>query len=294
MIPGERPDFLAVGHICYDLVSNSKVMGGAAAYATGTAKVLGCRAAALTSSAADDDWLDVLPGIMIERVVASQTTLFENIYLPEGRVQTIHAVASRLGPEDLPDHWSRSPIVHLAPIANEVDPRLIEQFSNCLVGVSPQGWMREWDESGRVRAVRWAHAPTILPLAAATFLSNEDLVAAADLDYYLQYATLLVMTAGADGCTVYWGDDIRHFPAPAVEPLESTGAGDIFAAAYLVRLQQTGGDPWEAAQFANAVASRSVTQAGFAAKMSAIERMIDQERARRQSDPAIKQDPDRT
>ncbi len=274
MIAGERPDYLAVGHICYDLVSNSKVMGGAAAYATATADVLGCRAAALTSSAARDEWSDQLPHVAVERLVAPRTTLFENVYEPGGRVQTVHAVAGWLAAESLPEAWSRSSIVHLAPIANEVDASMITRFSNGLVGVSPQGWMRRWDEAGRVYAVPWEEAAVTLPLAAVTFLSREDLVTPADLDQYCQYANLLVLTDGAAGCTVYWQNDVRQFPAPATVPLESTGAGDIFAAAFLVRLRQTDGDPWAAAEFANAIAARSVTQQGFAAKMAAIERLV--------------------
>ncbi len=274
MIAGERPDYLAVGHICYDLVSNSKVMGGAAAYATATASVLGCRTAALTSSAARDDWGELLPHVAVERIVAPQTTLFENVYEPGGRVQTIHAVAGWLTADSLSEAWSRATIVHLAPIANEVDAGMVTRFSNGLVGVSPQGWMRRWDEAGRVYAVPWKDAAATLPLAAVTFLSREDLAAPGDLDDYCHYANLLVLTDGAAGCTVYWHNDVRQFPAPAIVPLESTGAGDIFAAAFLVRLRQTDGDPWAAAEFANAIAARSVTQQGFAAKMAAIERLV--------------------
>lgn len=285
MIAGERPDYLAVGHICYDLVSNSKVMGGAAAYATATASVLGCRAAALTSSAARDDWGSYLPHVRIERIVAPQTTLFENVYEPGGRVQTVHAVAGPLGATALPDGWSRAPIVHLAPIANEVDATMATLFSNGLLGISPQGWMRRWDESGRVYAVPWADATSILPLAAATFLSVEDLSSPSDLDTYCEAANLLVLTEGAAGCTVYWQDQVRQFAAPDTVPLESTGAGDIFAAAFLVRLWQTDGDPWAAAEFANTIAARSVSQQGFAAKMAAIESLVlaDLERANREA-----------
>lgn len=274
MIAGERPEYLAVGHICYDLVRNSKVMGGAAAYATATASVLGCRAAALTSSAVTDDWQDELPHVAIERIDAPQTTLFENTYVPGGRVQTIHAVAGWLGAEALPADWARAPIVHLAPIANEVDAGMVNRFSNGLVGVSPQGWMRRWDEAGRVYPVPWDDAPAVLPLAAATFLSAEDLATPADLDQYCHDAPLLVLTEGAEGCTVFWQDQVRRFTPPTIVPLELTGAGDVFAAAFLVRLRQTDGDPWAAAQFANAIAARSVTRRGFAAKMAAIKQQM--------------------
>jgi len=45
--------------------------------------------------------------------------------------------------------------------------------------------------------------------------------------------------------------------------VDATGAGDIFAAAFFVRLQR-GADPWTAACFANCVAAQSVIRAGLA------------------------------
>jgi sugar/nucleoside kinase (ribokinase family) len=44
--------------------------------------------------------------------------------------------------------------------------------------------------------------------------------------------------------------------------VDSTGAGDIFAAALFARLYATR-DPWEAARFATQLAARSVTRIGL-------------------------------
>jgi len=44
--------------------------------------------------------------------------------------------------------------------------------------------------------------------------------------------------------------------------VDATGAGDIFAAAFFVRLLATR-DPWEATRFATLVASGSVTRIGL-------------------------------
>jgi sugar/nucleoside kinase (ribokinase family) len=43
--------------------------------------------------------------------------------------------------------------------------------------------------------------------------------------------------------------------------VDPTGAGDVFAAAFFVRLTQTG-DPWKAARFANRLATASITLEG--------------------------------
>ena len=92
----EHFDYLAVGHICHDLSPEGPVIGGSAAYGAGVAQILGCRTAVITSSAPEDDWQAALPGIIIHRIPSPKTTLFENVYTPAGRVQTIHAVAGRI------------------------------------------------------------------------------------------------------------------------------------------------------------------------------------------------------
>ena len=51
-----------------------------------------------------------------------------------------------------------APIIHLAPIAQELDAGLAKQFPTSLVGVTPQGWMRGWDENGKVFATDRARA----------------------------------------------------------------------------------------------------------------------------------------
>jgi sugar/nucleoside kinase (ribokinase family) len=130
--------------------------------------------------------------------------------------------------------------------------------------------MRAWDGDGRVQACTWENAEKVLPLVAAVILSEEDLPHSDMLAQFLRWSRLLVLTHGANGCTVYCGDDIRHFPAPKVTEIEPTGAGDVFAAAFLVRLHQTGGNPWEAARFANEIAAQSVTQIGLEAKIEQV------------------------
>jgi len=69
---------------------------------------------------------------------------------------------------------------------------------------------------------------------------------------------------------VYHQGQVRHFPTRPAHEVDPTGAGDVFAAAFLIRLRETaqsptGEDPWEAARFANVVASFSVEGPGVSA-----------------------------
>ena len=72
---------------------------------------------------------------------------------------------------------------------------------------------------------------------------------------------ILVITEGAAGARVFWNGDVRRFRPPTVSEVDSTGAGDIFAAAFFSRMYSTR-DPWEAARFANQIAAISVTRSG--------------------------------
>ena len=266
-------DYLAIGHVSRDLTPAGPVAGGTVTYASRTAQAMGCRTAVLTSASGDFDLDLTFPGIDVKRVPAAETTTFENVYSPTGRHQTIHAVAQLLRSEDVPPNWQRAHIVHMGPIANEIDPAMVDLFSNSLIGLTPQGWFRRWDEDGHVYAGDWPAAKTVFSLAGAVILSKEDLADLQMLDRIREWSPLVVLTQRAGGCTVYCQDEVRQIPAPSVAEADPTGAGDIFAASFLVRLRQTNGNPWEAAAFANRIAAQSVTHEDLASKIEAIKNL---------------------
>ncbi|MDX1615240.1 MAG: PfkB family carbohydrate kinase [Candidatus Promineifilaceae bacterium] len=270
-IPQGDIDYLLVGHITRDLVSGGYRPGGTVTYASHISTALGCRTAVITSCAAEYEPRAYLPEVALKRIASPETTTFENRYTDDGRLQWIRGVAAPLTPEDVPKGWQRAAIVHLGPVANEIDPEMVSLFSNSMVGLTPQGWYRQWDAGGRIQPGNWDAAQQTLPLAAAVILSLEDLPDSAALDEVRAHARLVVLTEGAAGCTVFFDQQSRHLPAPSVNEVDPTGAGDIFAAAFLVRLKQTRGNPWEAADYANTVAAASVTQATIDEKVNAIQ-----------------------
>lgn len=262
-------EYLVIGHISHDLTPEGPVAGGTVSFSGRTAQALGCRTAVLTSAGSDFDFASALPGIDVLSVAAEHTTTFENVYTAAGRIQTIYGLAAPLTAQHVPAAWRQTPIVHLAPLANEVDPQIIHLFEERIVGLTPQGWLRRWDENGRVSACEWPAAADILPQATAVILSEEDLPDEATLAQYIQWARLLVLTQGPRGCTVFCEGQSRQIPVTPVTEINPTGAGDIFAAAFLIRLYENGRDPWEAARFANQVAAQSVTQFALADKILA-------------------------
>jgi 1D-myo-inositol 3-kinase len=261
-------DYLVIGHVTQDRVTvgahgraPSLVLGGTATYAALTARNLGRRVGVLTSAAFEPGLVDVLYGAQVARLPAEETTRFVNTYHKGAREQRIETRAEPLRAEQLLPEWRAAPIVHLAPIAAELDPDLLEAFPDALLGVTPQGWMRAWDESGLIHTEPWAQAEAVLARADAVIFSEQDVPDPGLIDRYAGLARAsgtLIVTRGARGASVYCGGEWRHFaaftPRRQVDP---TGAGDVFAAAYLVHLKQTG-DPYASAEVANCVASFAV------------------------------------
>ena len=255
-------DYLAIGHIARDLTPEGVRLGGTATYAALTARALGLRAGLLTATAADTD-LSPLNGVGIHRQPSPFSTTFENHYGPQGRTQFLRARAATLNDFDIPPDWQAASIVHLAPIAREVPPHMPARFPGAFIGLTPQGWLRQWDDHGRVSPAPWEDADSLLAAASAVVISIEDVAGDWELaEGWAARAAVLAVTAGERGATVFARGSRRHIPAPVERVVDATGAGDIFAAAFFVRLWQTA-DPWDAARFAVALASDSVTRVGI-------------------------------
>lgn len=262
LAPLEPIDYLVIGHITRDLTPNGPRAGGTASYAALTAKALGLRVGIVTSWGADVPQT-ALRHIPIVNYAADHSSTFENIYTAKGRIQIIHHLAAPLDYHLIPEPWRSAGIVHLGPVAREVEPGLVRRFPNALVGLTPQGWLRNWDDKGHISPAEWPEASFMLQNASVAVLSIEDLAGDENrIEEFASASRILVVTEGSAGARVYWNGDVRRVRAPVVTEVEATGAGDIFAAAYFMRLNATR-DPWEAARFANQIAAISVTRTGL-------------------------------
>lgn len=271
------PQFLVVGHVVQDLIpgpaapgegigSEGWRLGGAASYASIMARNLGLRTAVLTAAAPDLDVAALLPGIECHVVPSERTTQILNVYRDGRRRQTVPRRAGTLRPEHLPDDWRRSDIVLLGPVAGEVDDALASVFPDSLLAVGAQGWLREIGDDRHVRPLRpWQwDAPAVLRPAQALFLSNEDVApqdAPAALAEWSGYVDILAFTLGSEGADICYRREWRHIEAFPAREVDLTGAGDVFAAAFLVRYRESG-DPWASARFAAAAAAISIEAAG--------------------------------
>jgi len=273
-----RPDFLVIGHVVQDLIVGDGEgapgragwrLGGTASYAALLAARLGLRAAVLTAASPDLPLADALPGVEAVRAAGDRTTQIRNLYEGRRRRQYIPQRAASITPSAHPDEWRSVPVVLLGPVAGEVDGALAGCFPSSLVGLSAQGWLRRIGAAasgGPVTPVapgRWRAGP-LLRNARALFVSDEDLAPAQAPAALARWSGLVETVAfthserGADVCHRGEWRRIDAFPARSVDP---TGAGDVFAAAFLIRLHDAD-DAWQAARFAACAASFAVEGEG--------------------------------
>lgn len=257
-------DYLIIGHVAKDIIPNGAILGGTCCYAGMTARNLGQRTAAVTSSGPDIPSMATLTRIEVENVSHRQSTTFENIYQDNVRHQKWLASADPLSLDHVPPAWRSAPIVHLAPLAQEMSPAMCGDFPGSLLCVTIQGWLRGRDEHCNViygphpELERWLASIDVLVLSLEDVFGDRAL-----LTHLLTTAKLGVETLGPAGCKVNHDGQVIHIPVRPEIEVDPTGAGDIFAAAFFIRYIATG-DYAKAAQFANACASLSVRKRGVA------------------------------
>jgi sugar/nucleoside kinase (ribokinase family) len=258
----EPIDYLLIGHLTQDITTSGIKLGGTAAYGALTARALGLKVGIVTSTSRDID-LTLLNGITIHNIPAERSTTFENITTSSGRVQHVYHTACSLTADMVPEQWTQTSILHIGPVAQEVSVDIIDRFPDSYVGITPQGWMREWDTEGRISQTPWINANKVLARASAAVISIEDVQGDESIIAELfEQIPILVVTEADLGARLYWNGDYRHFSPPAETQIDATGAGDIFATAFFIRMQESH-DPWESARFATQIASRSITRYGL-------------------------------
>jgi sugar/nucleoside kinase (ribokinase family) len=256
------PDYLVIGHIVKDIVSDGWEPGGSVYYAAAQASRLGLKVAAVTSCGPDIDPAALLPGVDWHVASSDVTTTFENRYEAGGRRQRLLQGAPPLQLDDVPQDWRAAPVVFLAPVFHDVDPALPAQLAGkgSLLGLGAQGWLRRRDGE-YVLPGRFEAQPSWLA-GDAVFVSEEDLDEPESVSLWQERVRTVVLTRADRGCSVWGADGRRDLPAVATQEIDPTGAGDVFAAAFLVRLRETGSTE-AAAHFAAAAAALAVREPGI-------------------------------
>jgi 1D-myo-inositol 3-kinase len=259
------PDFVAIGHVTLDRFGDAARPGGSALYAAVTAHRLGLSVGLLTSHA-DDFPLEVIPPkIEVVSIPAEETTLFEHRQEPSGRMSHVRSVAGPLTADDVPDDWRDASLCLLAPVADEVDPLIATRFTDGAVGAAAQGWVRQVKPDGLVVPRAWSSPERLLQSVQALFLSREDIRGqeAAVVEWF-QRMPVGVLTCDRAGALLFVNGERYEVQPRRASEVDPTGAGDVFAATFLIQYQRDG-DPWLAAAVAACAGSLAVEGEGWSA-----------------------------
>ncbi len=259
------PDFVAIGHVTLDRFGESTRPGGSALYAAVTAYRLGLSVGLLTSHGDDFPLAVIPPKIEVISIPADETTVFEHRHEPGGRVSHVRSVASPLTTADVPEDWRDAALTLLAPVVDEVDPMIATLFTDGAVGAAAQGWVRQVTPDGLVVPRPWQSPESLLQSVQALFLSREDILGQeAEVIEWFQRMPVGVLTADRVGALLFVnGERYEVQPRPARE-VDPTGAGDVFAATFLIQYQRDG-DAWQAAAAAACAGSLAVEGEGWSA-----------------------------
>jgi sugar/nucleoside kinase (ribokinase family) len=257
------PRLLAVGHVTWDRREGVDVLGGTASYAALAARKLGWEAAVATSAGPEFDPARDLPGVSVFWSPGRSTTRFRNEYQTDGtRRQLRTARAEDVDLSSVPEDWREPDVLLLAPVAGEVGARCALAFGAEVVGAAAQGWLRGVDAEGYVFPQLWEDPSSALAGVHVLFLSQHDLPRAEEqVPGLLAFVPIVALTRGWQGLTLYTRQGQHPVPSLPRAEVDPTGAGDVFAAGFLVRYQESG-DPLEAAAFGACAASCAVEGVG--------------------------------
>jgi sugar/nucleoside kinase (ribokinase family) len=245
--------YTVIGYLCKDVALDTPQgfrWGGGVLYSGLTAAQLGVNVQVITCCEPTDFVTGLHPNMNWHIQPHKHTTTFDNRYDPLTHIRQQYLPVRAGDIQVAGDLVPSSDIVHLAPLAYEIDIGKLPDFGEAWLVATPQGWMRRVDENGRISKHKWEQAPQLLPRLKALALSVEDVKG--DFDLVRSYAAAgptVLFTHGAEGSIVL--DNGQEIPVRAFPPREIvdlTGAGDVIAAAFFVRYRETG-DPVAAAAY---------------------------------------------
>src|SRR5260221_3188380 len=271
-------DFYAIGHITNDLHPHPHV-GGGVTYAAVVAKRLGLSTHIITKCPPDSPYIQELEnlGITIHRLPVREKK-FENLYTSFDNRYDEMGNRTQLCPDkqeditradipNFPDIPKGSHIL-LAPVIGEIDQELFSLLSQKGdVALIPQGNFRQRQPDSSIKNVP-LEDPSFFSFSKTTILSNED-IAFGDKKNYLEElietCPVVIETQGENGSIIFQkGQQSLHIPAfhlSANEIIDLTGAGDCYAAAFLVGIFQ-GKTLKEAGHFASLYAALKISGLG--------------------------------
>jgi len=228
-------EYLALGNPTLDVQSDGgAVVGGSAVYAALQAARLGLRSAIIGRASwtrLKPYWQPYAQEVQLLLQSSNDVTEFRNVSAGRTREQWLINWAGEI---QHADRIQNSDILHLAPVARELRVECLPSYSTSrLVCLTPQGLLREQSKpDGRIYLKSLQFSSRLSRLV--------DIVVVAEVEapYTMPLLTAVarqggisVITKGHRGCELLTKRGSQRFlAAPAKRLVDTTGAGDCFAA----------------------------------------------------------------
>ncbi len=254
-------DYLAVGNPTLDVLPDSSfAIGGSMVYAVVQAARLGLSAAGVGRGCGVELaplWTPFETEAFLYIQPSPDTTRFRNENIDNLRTQWLEKSAGAVSGLD---RLAESRVLHLAPVAQEIVlDDIVRGSVRGLVGLTPQGLIRSWDDSRLVRhhALRIGNS-TARNIDVVVFADYEAAYLTGVAEAVRRAGGIVVVTKGPRGAEVLLANGKQEFSAIATDHLvDDTGAGDVFAASLFIALD-SGFTVSDAVRFATAAAALSI------------------------------------
>lgn len=236
------PQIVVVGAVTEDRFGDRTRPGGAVLYAARALAALGIRARVLASAPPRTE-----PEALAshERTFVHTATGFRFAHDTAGEERVLRVLSRpdrALTAGDLPAAWGDVDAIMLAPLLpDDLDAASFLELPGPRITLVAQGLQRRVSPTGDVTLLA-DPAPALLAAATertSVFLSREEVAPwpGGAIEDLAGSCARVVVTRGADGADVYRaGEEPLHVDAAPATPIDTTGAGDAFAAAFTAAL----------------------------------------------------------
>ncbi|MHA1379235.1 MAG: carbohydrate kinase family protein [Candidatus Helarchaeota archaeon] len=268
-------DCTIFGHFCLDYFKGRERfpdyirLGGTTVYASKTAQRLNKKVAIVSSIGPDFKHELIEPlkkdGIKIHLIKSKlNSTAFVHQYIKKQRILTLKSRCKMIEDSDIPNEYLNSKLFLIGAVANEVDTSVLTKISqlNVPIGLDLHGFLRNFDENGKMRLNEWFEADDYLQHV--TFLKGTDkeakvLTGLKNLQEIARVISnmgpkIVVITRGRKGSFVYSNNISLQIPTIAKNIIDETGAGDTYFTAFIFDYLQNE-DLYHAALFGASAAS---------------------------------------
>ena len=262
----KAPKFLAIGHLSFDVnivdggSPNDPIPGGASAYATLVAIKHGISSGILTSVGDDYPIEEILSGIDVRGPKSEHTSSFANYYDGDNRNQVLIASGSKIFESEIPVGWTQPNILYVGPLLHELPTDIVNWFEPELSCLVPSGWLRRWGADGVI-----THARALVLSQRKKWdviVVSEAEIANLSIEQLRNFSEIICVTRGQLGARIWKGRDWVDIPVIKSAPVDFTGAGDVWASAFVIALND-GRNIEDAGMYASAASAIGIESIGL-------------------------------